>query len=359
MMTTNFNHKNIQESIPESRPPCKRNPSFCFIFLLILSVCFIFYFYTYDFSTNKIFDMLRDLQNSTPATTTDMPTAAPTLKSLHPYFVEYPHKYDFIVNEEHRCQEEITFLALMVPVAPNDHVHREVIRKTWGSERVVLGKNVTLFFLLGLPSGEDRENMQQNLLLESAEHHDLLQSDFVDSYNNLTIKTMVMLEWLNAHCPKATFAMKIDSDAFLNVPNLVKLLLEAPHKNYITGLVRYNSPVVRNTNSKWYVPEEVFAEPVFPPNVLGLGYVFSTDLCSKLVEAAQHVRAVYIEDVYIGMCLKHLGILPTYPPNWSRFYVSTPEPYNCSHYPKLILSLPHNPSHQENLWKNLQSQQCS
>ncbi|XP_028838878.1 beta-1,3-galactosyltransferase 1-like [Denticeps clupeoides] len=299
------------------------------------------------------------MQNPRSLATTKAASVAPVFKPLDPYIVAYPHIYHFILNEPYKCRKERPFLALIVPVAPKDRVHREVIRKTWGSERVVLGKNVTLFFLLGLPSGEDRENMQQNLLLESAEHHDLLQSDFVDSYNNLTIKTMVMLEWLNAHCPKATFAMKIDSDAFLNVPNLVKLLLEAPHKNYITGLVVNNSPVVRNTNSKWYVPEEVFPEPNYPTYVLGLGYVLSLDFSRKLVEAAQHVRAVYIEDVYLGMCMKHLGILPTYPPSWSRFDVYVKQPYNCSHYPKLVLSMTSSPSHQENFWMIVQRQQCT
>ncbi len=36
--------------------------------------------------------------------------------------------------------------------------------------------------------------------------------DFLDCYKNLTIKTMVMLEWLDSYCSSASYAMKIDSD---------------------------------------------------------------------------------------------------------------------------------------------------
>ncbi|KAK0130928.1 hypothetical protein N1851_034389 [Merluccius polli] len=30
--------------------------------------------------------------------------------------------------------------------------------------------------------------------------------------------------------------------------------------------------------------------------------------------ASTHIRPIYIEDVYLGMCMKHLGIAPTNPP---------------------------------------------
>ncbi|CAL8331523.1 unnamed protein product [Merluccius merluccius] len=30
--------------------------------------------------------------------------------------------------------------------------------------------------------------------------------------------------------------------------------------------------------------------------------------------ASTHIRPIYIEDVYLGMCMKHLGIAPTSPP---------------------------------------------
>ena len=37
--------------------------------------------------------------------------------------------------------------------------------------------------------------------MENLQYHDLIQSDFTDSYNNLTIKTMVIMDWLATRCP--------------------------------------------------------------------------------------------------------------------------------------------------------------
>nr|XP_046189786.1 beta-1,3-galactosyltransferase 2-like isoform X1 [Oncorhynchus gorbuscha]XP_046189787.1 beta-1,3-galactosyltransferase 2-like isoform X1 [Oncorhynchus gorbuscha] len=272
--------------------------------------------------------------------------------SRGPYHVEYPSEYIFILDEPEKCQEQNPFLVLMVPVAPYNREAREAVRRTWGSERQVLGKEVRLFFLLGLSSGEETEQVQEKVLQESKEHQDLLQSDFIDSYKNLTIKTMVMMEWLSSRCPNASYAMKIDSDMFLNVNTLVNMLLHAPTQNYMTGRVAQWAAVLRDPNSKWYLPKEVFSEPVYPPYALGLGYVFTLDLPRKLVEVSRHVKAVYIEDVYLGLCMRHLGIRPTDPPSGNLFHVS-PVAYDRCTYSRLIATTTHSITHQVNAWTDL------
>ncbi|XP_036819942.1 beta-1,3-galactosyltransferase 1-like isoform X1 [Oncorhynchus mykiss] len=276
----------------------------------------------------------------------------PPYVSPGPYHVEYPSEYIFILDEAQKCREQNPFLVLMVPVAPYNRDAREAVRRTWGSERQVLGREVRLFFLLGLPSGEETEQLQEKVLQESKEHQDLLQSDFIDSYKNLTIKTMVMMEWLSSRCPNASYAMKIDSDMFLNVNTLVNMLLHAPTQNYQTGLVAQWAAVLRDHNSKWYLPKEVFPEPVYPPYALGLGYVFTLDLPRKLVEASRHVKAVYIEDVYLGLCMRQLGIRPTDPPSGNLFHVF-PVAYDRCTYSRLIATTTHSITHQVNAWTDL------
>ncbi|KAM9423929.1 beta-1,3-galactosyltransferase 1-like isoform 2-T2 [Salvelinus alpinus] len=283
---------------------------------------------------------------------TILATPPPPYVSPGPYHVEYPHEYSFILDEPEKCREQNPFLVLMVPVAPYNRDAREAVRRTWGSERQVLGKEVRLFFLLGLSSGEETEQLQEKVLQESKEHQDLLQSDFIDSYKNLTIKTMVMMEWLSSRCPNASYAMKIDSDMFLNVNTLVNILLHAPKQNYQTGLVAQSAAVLRDRSSKWYLPNEVFPEPVYPPYALGLGYVFTLDLPRKLVEVSRHVKAIYIEDVYLGLCMKHLGIQPTDPPSGNLFQVS-PVAYDRCTYSRLIATTTNSITHQVNAWTDL------
>lgn len=259
-------------------------------------------------------------------------------EAYKPYYVKYPHKYGFIINEEEKCQRLRPFLVLMVPVAPHNMVDRDIIRRTWGKESVVLEKVVSLFFLLGLPGGGqgDGEKLQeQQLRAESREHGDLLQSDFLDCYKNLTIKTMVMMEWLDDHCSTASYAMKIDSDMFLNVRNLVGMLLDAPRDSYMTGLVQTQAEILRDPTSKWYMPMVVLPQSTYPRYALGLGYVVSLDLPRKLVEASRHVRPLYIEDVHLGFCMEYLGIDLSDPPYEGYFHV-VPMPYDRCDYSKLI-----------------------
>ncbi|KAM4597442.1 beta-1,3-galactosyltransferase 1-like [Fundulus diaphanus] len=277
-------------------------------------------------------------------------TAVPYV-SPGPYLVEYPYEYHFTMNEPLKCEQEKPFVVLIVQVAPRNRAHRDVIRSTWGSEKLVQGQEVRLFFLLGMQTGDDAQQVHQQLLQESKEHHDLIQSNFVDCYKNLTIKTMVMLEWLNSFCSSAPFAMKIDSDMFLNVPNLVALLLKAPRTNYMTGLVAHGGQVLRNPSSKWYVPVDLLSDAFYPPYALGLGYILSLDLTKKLIEASRHVKALYIEDAYLGLCMKHLGIRPTDPPNGFLFHVF-PRSYSRCDYSKLIATTTQENMDRVQIWRD-------
>lgn len=76
------------------------------------------------------------------------------------------------------------------------------------------------------------------------QHHDLIQSDFIDSYLNLTIKTMVIMDWLSTYCPAAAYAMKIVNIQKHVRVNLVIMLKQPgiPKTNYLTGMLMWNRP---------------------------------------------------------------------------------------------------------------------
>ena len=173
--------------------------------------------------------------------------------------------------------------------------------------------------------------------MENLQYHDLIQSDFTDSYNNLTIKTMVIMDWLATRCPKVSYAMKIDSDMFLNVENLVSMLKSPgiPKELYLTGMLMWNRPVVRDRSSKWYVPMEMYPDPHYPTYTLGMGYLFSIDLTSRFVEVSKSIEPFNIEDAYIGMCMKKLGLSPTQPPHPDQFRAYLGK-YNRCTFSKII-----------------------
>ncbi|XP_073701015.1 beta-1,3-galactosyltransferase 1 [Garra rufa] len=269
--------------------------------------------------------------------------------SLH--HVAHPSNYHFILDEPDKCSQYDPFLVFMVPVAPHQVNARNAIRSTWGNESSVQGKAVLTLFLVGLTRGSEA---QQQLEEESQQHRDLVQSNFVDSYFNLTIKTMVIMDWLATRCPQANYSMKVDSDMYINVENLMSLLLKpnTPRQNYITGHLMWNRPVIRNKKSKWYVSEELYPEPKYPTYVLGMGYVFSNDLPGKIVEASKKVKAFNNEDAYVGACLKQLGIKPSSPPDSSQFRVYMGQ-YKRENFLRVITTLLGSPQQLVNIWKDV------
>ncbi|NP_001122198.1 beta-1,3-galactosyltransferase 2-like [Danio rerio] len=324
------------------------------IFMVLLVLCLCYYILPYEFSdtwTSTVGLFIKD--DNVSLTTPSAVTTQEPWKPPEPYCVAYPGKYHFIVNEPEKCQKENPFVVLLIPVAPSNKAARDAVRSTWGTEKLVGDKVVTLLFLLGVSTSNDSQKLHEDLLKESEQYHDIVQSDFWDSYYNLTIKTMIMMEWLTAYCQNTSYVMKVDSDIFLNVKNLVNLLQSAPKQNYMSGLVARGAVVLRNPNSKWYLPKTTFAPDFYPPYALGLGYVFSIDLSQKLVEAAQLVKPVYIEDVYLGLCMQHLRIGLTNPPNGGLFNVF-PVDYNRCRYSKLVATTTRSLNDQVVFWKELQ-----
>ncbi|XP_029511793.1 beta-1,3-galactosyltransferase 2-like [Oncorhynchus nerka] len=328
----------------------------CFIFLLFLSTVIVIILLGFPDRFSQT-DWWKNLSLYTyyhrwtnpdrhrgPSPTTIPPTTvpAPTSTTIRPLptnhnHLGYPRNYHFIVDEPDKCNTQTPFLVLIVPVAPGNLAARDAIRRTWGNETLVQGKKVQTLFMLGLPGGPVAQELQEKVNQESQVHHDLLQSNFLDSYLNLTIKTMVIMDWLATHCTNATYAMKIDSDMFLNVENLMTMLLrpDVPEVNYLTGMLMWNRPVIRNPNSKWYVPVEMLADDRYPTYTLGMGYVFSNDLPERFVAVSKDIKLFNIEDAYVGACMKKLGLSPTNSPDpWQwKAYLGK---YNRCEFSKVI-----------------------
>lgn len=224
------------------------------------------------------------------------------------YRVLSPETYQYIINQPAVCRDRSPFLVFMVPVTPQEVSAREAIRKTWGAP----GQDTLTLFYMGLPEGGQLSSIQDRLEDESRKHADIIQMNFQDSYQNLTIKTMMMMNWLATHCPNASYIMKVDADIFVNVFYLIRWLRSSPQQGFITGSVINDGRPRRDRNSKWHISEEQYPEDSFPPYVSGAGYVFSADLAGRISWASRFVRMIPLEDVYVGLCLRVLGVRPVY-----------------------------------------------
>lgn len=94
---------------------------------------------------------------------------------------------------------------------------------------------------------------QDDIMRESLKHKDLIIENFIDSYHNLTIKSIMMLKWIKNNCPIAKFMMKIDDDVYLNLPNLIAFmkLEQVKSENFSIGKLYTSERPHRERDSKW------------------------------------------------------------------------------------------------------------
>ncbi|KAM3926122.1 beta-1,3-galactosyltransferase 2-like [Leptodactylus fuscus] len=234
----------------------------------------------------------------------------------HSHVFPYPYPYKFLINQHKKCLTRSPFLVLLVVGESHDVKARDTIRTSWGNVSNYGDVDILRIFLVGISPVMTRP-VQKLLEEESTIYGDIVQQDFLDTYNNLTVKTLMGMEWVTKFCPNASYVMKVDNDVFLNVNYLVHQLLHPelpPRSNYFTGfLVRYTGPI-RDKNSKWYVPEEVYPGDTYPPYPSGPAYVFSSDMALKIYKVAQEIVVFGVEDAFMGICLYRLNILPTNAP---------------------------------------------
>ncbi|XP_064009023.1 UDP-GalNAc:beta-1,3-N-acetylgalactosaminyltransferase 1 isoform X2 [Pogoniulus pusillus] len=183
------------------------------------------------------------------------------------YFYDYEplHKqrYLFTLRERPRCKDTDPFLVILVSSSPWDVKSRQAIRITWGSQGFWWGQRILTLFLLG----EDTERVGSTAALsvedESILYGDIIRQDFLDTYDNLTLKTIMAFQWVSQFCSNARFLMKTDDDVFINTPNLVKFLLRLnSSENVFSGYPLINNFAYRGFYRRRYISYQSWEDTV-------------------------------------------------------------------------------------------------
>ena len=296
-------------------------------------------------------------------------------KSEYPLFVKnrlfynktaIKQEFRYILSNSDLCtrnqesKNDSAFLLVMVLTSPGEVARRSAIRQTWGNITKISGHQIATIFLLANSTNAKRE---QRIEKENDMFHDICKKDFIDSYNNLTLKVMMGFEWVNSFCNKSKFVLKIDSDMIPNLRNLVNFLENSPKSFFFNGLMMKERPVVRNRSgygSKWYVSREEYPHVTYPPYELGAAYVLSTDLIRQAVSVASHVPLFRFEDVYVGMLMKTLGVNTSSDSRYI-FNGSPTKPTRdgfCSFSKAFTINLPQELNRFWELWNDFDEAQC-
>ncbi|XP_043940730.1 beta-1,3-galactosyltransferase 2-like [Protopterus annectens] len=267
----------------------------------------------------------------------------------YPLDFVYPYNYSFILNEPDKCRHGDPFVVILILTQAHAIGNRHAIRQTWGNESLVPGVSLVRLFLLGMPKHFTNE-LQEMLEDESKLFHDIIQQNFMDTYINLTIKTMMGLQWVSTFCPNVSYIMKIDDDMFLNTEHLVKFLNpKVPgKKDYFTGYVVKGTRPVRAEWYRYYLPKELYEPDYFPPYCGGPGYLLSGDMAKKIYDIAHVIKPFHVEDAFMGVCLEKLKVAITVAPK--SFFNGHKIAYEKCQYSKLITVHHFGPDELLKLW---------
>lgn len=139
------------------------------------------------------------------------------------------YNYTFLTNTRHTCRHLddnvwITPRLVFIIKSAIPHVNRRnAIRQSWGFEKRFSDVTIRTVFLLGVPI-DNQEEIQKAIDDEHRSHKDIVQANFMDTYFNNTIKTMVGFKWAATECPHSNFYMFVDDDFYVSTKNVLRFV---------------------------------------------------------------------------------------------------------------------------------------
>lgn len=235
-------------------------------------------------------------------------------------------------------------------------LRRKAIRETWGSTR-----SMRVIFFMGLPQGPNADLDQKLIAAESKSYGDLVQAKFHDTYKNLTLKTITMVQWTaRSRWPGRRFVIKTDDDVFLNTP-LFLLYVDHFTNGYLYGNHRYRAQPYRcvvQGCSKYGLTTTEYHPDEYPPYLLGLFYVFTERALERISKHLFEPRFLFIEDVYItGMVAARAGVTRCSMPDGIKINAWKPPKRTVKRLLRRSLMAQHidDPSDHNELWDEVRS----
>jgi len=229
---------------------------------------------------------------------------------MYGYVLEPPE-----TAEERYCDGRTLLICVCSAVENIDR--RKAIRSTWGDSALLSAVGARLVFVVArIDPTRSPPGIRRRVVAEHRRQGDVVQADFVDSYVNLTAKTVVALRWATRACPRVRYVMKSDDDVYVDVAALTRRLEEErttlmstfgvdedSANAFIIGQVVDSARPVRDRRSKWYTATSIYPDEFYPPYTSGTGYVLGASVVHRLVAVidakADITYPFWLEDIFI------------------------------------------------------------
>ena len=223
------------------------------------------------------------------------------------------HISDDIYIQKSSVQCEQTELLILVHSSLDHHQHRTAIRYYTS----LLPFKWKAVFVLGKSTNE---TVNQQIQIESSQFGDIVQSNFLDTYRNLTLKHLTALNWTIKYCAQVKSILKVDDDIFVNYYLLKRFLAQLTKislgkKSYLICYLHRDMKVIRNNASKWFVKQDEFAPEKYPPFCSGWAYLTTVEtvsilLCKITQVTKMKLSPFWIDDVYMTGILRDDKCVP-------------------------------------------------
>lgn len=224
-----------------------------------------------------------------------------------------------------------TFILIVVKSHVLNINLRLAIRHMWKNERE---KHVRIVFTLGKYA---LQGEQWRVDKEFHIYKDIVQGNFPDNKEKLTYKTMMGFNWIANFCRDADVVLFLDDDYYVYTKAILEYLTKLPYKdNMFIGNVIKRQQYKSISQIKKYPKYRHYTYREIPTYVNGGAFVISKMLARKFQLAFPYVRALDIDDVYLGIVAHKLGVQPQHDAHFDTSS-NLSLVYECSHYaPRLL-----------------------
>ncbi|XP_032524077.2 beta-1,3-galactosyltransferase 1-like isoform X2 [Danaus plexippus] len=256
----------------------------------------------------------------------------------------YLEKINILIEPSKVVCPTTTQLLVLVTSAPDRFEHRDAVRNTWAS-------HFPTYFIMGLHGNTVEDLMVENYV-EAKMYSDVIIYKFKDHYQNLTLKTALMLEWTATRCPTDLVLFKTDDDVLVN-PWVMKQLVKEHAGRDLVGYKLLNKKFHRDVYNKWFVPRWMLNEDHIEEYLSGTGYLINGYHLRDILATAYRTPMINLEDVYFTYLVskRKLGLNLTHDRRLSPFKPWLP---GACMYFKLASSHSLSPAEMTQHWRGVQ-----
>ncbi len=167
-------------------------------------------------------------------------------KDIEYHPVQYSKRQNYKWSEHRICKDN-TFVLLLFFGCSSDKYRRDYLRQYIHQDMCIYDETVNYAFVV---SAEASEDSIQPLLSENMIYNDMIITLHKDSHYNLTRKSLDALTWVMENCKESVYIIKVDTDMWVDLGNLVKLLKRMPRSGVYSGYYVRRKTVVGSIHTK-------------------------------------------------------------------------------------------------------------